>query len=209
MMRELLAVGPQSPPLSPPRLPPLQRKAACTHITLTRLYGSHRCCHCGRIPRCGWVYRCTQDYGGTLPSWEARSVSYDPSQKYDEGERLMSRNDSGIGEEQAGQALRNDDAELKSWIIEAANEGLYTDEQLKLLKAQRRRVADSIREAELSFHLDQAVGRRALAEVTSNSAPNLGSFAFGKSRGHDTSTKSTVSLKMFPDCMYKACSCCR
>ena len=121
----------------------------------------------------------------------------------------MARPDSGIGDDHEGQMPKKNDSDLKPWINVAASEGLYTGEQLGILKAQRQRVADSIRDAELSFHLDQTIGRRPLTELASNSAPNLGSLAFGKPRSQSNSTKSAVSLKMFPDCTYRACSCCR
>ena len=202
-------------------LPLLQRRAACTHTTLSRLYGAYRCSHCGRVPRCGWVYRCTQDYEGKLPSWEARVTTAsglkEPCTAGTDGQKhklKLVRGDSGSPdrspEESENEAETENAPELKPWMNVAIARGAYTDEQVELLRAQRQRVLDAIQEAELARQVDHSdTDRRALLEVASNSAPNLRLLKGRKKRGSSGSMRSNVPLKTFPDCQYRTCSTCR
>jgi hypothetical protein len=49
---------------------PPEKRHPCTHIAVTRLYdpfGAFTCSICHKHPSLGWLYRCTQDFGGVLP----------------------------------------------------------------------------------------------------------------------------------------------
>ena len=57
-------------------LPSMQaRRAACTHLTMVRLNGTHACMVCHRPSDLGWVYSCTQD------DEQSPSCKYDPFDK--------------------------------------------------------------------------------------------------------------------------------
>ena len=208
IMQDLTRPTPSHPP-GLPRIQPMQRRAACTHVTLTRLYGPYQCSHCGKLPRCGWVYRCTQDYGGRLPPWESGSRCSNGAGAKFEQDKQSQRGGKGSGEKCHDGSEEQADVKLKAWMNDAIVKGLYTDEQVAILQVQRQRVIDSIRETEASFHLDQTYARRPLLEAASSSAPNLRSLALGKIKGHSKSMRSRASLKMFPDCNYRTCASCR
>lgn len=38
------------------------RRPQCTHVSMSRTYGSQTCQLCGKIPSIGWVYACKQDH---------------------------------------------------------------------------------------------------------------------------------------------------
>ena len=207
-MRDMASTQ-RNPP--PSRLPLMHRKAACTHTTMCRLYGPYRCSHCGKLSRTGWVYRCTQDYGGELPPWEARSL--DPkSARVGKWKVELKPEESNTTKEssdgQEGPAVE-DEAPLKPWINDAIAKDQYSEEQVAALRAQKQRVIEAIRDAEASFHRDQTSLRRPLAEVPSNSSPNLRALSFARHKGSSSSMRSTVPLKMFPDCTYRTCTSCR
>ncbi|MCJ1303598.1 hypothetical protein MMC08_006408 [Hypocenomyce scalaris] len=123
-------------PLSGPGIQS-SRRAACTHITMTRLYGDHKCLNCHRTSEFGWVYRCSQDYGGELP------ISTDP---------LETIFDVCMDEEAA--AKERDGLEptrLKPWMERAIEEGHYSEEHISVMKAQKQKVRDTINAAEKAF----------------------------------------------------------
>ena len=79
---------------------------------------------CHRHPNIGWVYRCTQDYGGFLPE-----------------------SDFAIREMQIVETIqKSDDASsrLSPWIVKAIEENQYTLEQIAMLRSQKQKVKSAI-----------------------------------------------------------------
>ena len=115
-------------------LPSLQtRRAACTHLTVARVYGPHCCSICHRPSRFGWLYQCTQD------EQQHEKVSATATSN------LESENGS------SGYSTSNDSinaTRLSPWIEKAIQEGHYTADQIFLMRVQRQNVLQSIATAE-------------------------------------------------------------
>ena len=190
------------------RVPIQARRAACTHVHMTRLYGPFKCAHCGLIPSCRWVYRCTKDYGGQLPPWEDQGA---PRTSVLEDNKDPGATNTGEGSRAELENVEaGEDVKLKPWMEKAISGGHYSPEQVEILKSQKRRVKDAIRDSELSFHLNQMVTRRSLLISDSVAANGQDSVADGPTgESDDPPVEPVMSLKMFPDCTYRACSTCR
>src|SRR4051812_40452321 len=111
---------------SPSRLPTRNRTSNCTHVQMTRLFdelGCDKCSICHRRPPLGWLYRCTQDIVGSLPASDA----------HDEENARQFNHDTQL-------------YTLSPSIIKLAEEGHYTDEQLRVLWKQKIEVRQIIRQ---------------------------------------------------------------
>lgn len=115
-------------------LPSLQiRRAACTHLTVARVYGPDRCSICHRPSRFGWLYQCTQDK--------------------QHREEVSAATTSNVEHEDdtSGYNTPNDSinlTRLSPWIEKAIQQGHYTSEQISLMRLQRQNVVQSIAAAE-------------------------------------------------------------
>lgn len=195
------------------------RRAACTHLVMSRLYGPHKCSHCYRTSRLGWVYSCIQDH-----------VSNDP--KADEDIDTLMRAvalDHQPTNPQAGDphidqhAMGLPSVTLSSWMEQAILEGHYTAEQITVLRAQRQKVKDCITVAQNEYmhkeKLKLEASDRRLATAADNS--NFPSPIIRGISNGDTFQQSLPSamnseralplsrLKIVPDCDYKTCQACR
>lgn len=113
------------------------RRAACTHLTMIRLYGNHNCLNCNRPSDIGFVYRCSQDYGGELPMTSDSletifDIQTDEEAKATEQEKM-------------------EPTKLKPWMEKAIQDGHYTDEEICIIIAQKQKVRDTIAAAEKAF----------------------------------------------------------
>ena len=209
-------------PPSPAKLPPLQqRKAACTHVNVTRLYGYFTCSHCGKFSDFGWVYRCTQDYHGQLPPWEGGSLPniMEPSPESTGVDGAMSSMefDSSDHIENAKEVVTgNPRTALKPWVEKAIAEGHYTSEQIELIKNQRQQVEDKIKEAETSFQHHQMANKKRLSSGAARRFSHRNTSITGAGITFPTlevaagdPVPPSVTLKVFPDCAYRSCQSCR
>ncbi|KAL8954990.1 MAG: hypothetical protein Q9183_006840, partial [Haloplaca sp. 2 TL-2023] len=194
------ADGTASPP---PVIPTLQnRRAACTHLTMERLYGDYECMACHRTSSWGWVYVCTQD--GRDEEVESSRTSFS-----------------------AGPAWT---AELSPWIQNAILDGHYTAEQIDKMVCQRKKVLDTIAASEAHFKKTQPASSRTSIRksLSAPSTPATATSTFvdtnpqlpfplitdlagsnlTKPRDSVISTTSTKS-RIFPICRYRACQLCR
>lgn len=107
------------------RRPSISRAPGCTHTSFCRKFTTSQdevCDLCHRRPSFGWLYHCSQDFGGSLPAAE--------------GKLLLPRFES--------------DAQLytlSNSIVSAAQNGHYTDGQLSTLWKQKSRVRDIVQKA--------------------------------------------------------------
>lgn len=131
-------------PVPPPKAAPFtapgilsSRRAACSHLTMTRLYGNYECLNCNHTSDFGFVYRCSQDHGGELP------ITADP---------LEAIFDVHTDEEaKAKENEKMEPTKLKPWMEKAIEDGHYTEEHICIIRAQKQKVRDTIAAAEKAF----------------------------------------------------------
>lgn len=196
----------QRPPTPPARVLPLEatRRAACTHVTMTRLFGVYRCYVCHRVPELGWVYTCTQDHD--------HAIHLDPGINNTAKEMEY---DAGLQEKIDGTM-----DQLSGWIVKAIKDGQYTAEQVEVLKAQKRKVKETITALEDSLRVSkhEATTKNQLdTSTTFSSTDSSSALPFpvitGTRDGQATQQTPEVAeqprAKLFPDCQWKCCHACR
>lgn len=169
---------PTPPPLPSPRTAPLSeatqrtrvpsfatRRAACTHLTVERLYGHVTCNVCSRFPVFGWVYCCTQDEvpESQLTPDSTSEVSSPPHQHVNgsedepNGVNHLSMPSPAVNEDFGfgGEDILVPTVQLSPWIEKAIEDGHYTPEQVVKLRAQKQHVADTARAAIHQFEQSQ------------------------------------------------------
>jgi len=166
------------------KLPSLaSRRAACTHLTMDRLYGDFRCDICNRSSELGWVYSCSQDEES--PTAASESTLKDvPSGLNDQLGRLAGLEngmkyglsppvDSEVGNgtatarmptaepspsvDQGNATSHMPSAKLSPSIEKAIKNGHYTANQVVTLRAQKQHVFNMAKAAVESFEEDQRV----------------------------------------------------
>jgi len=180
------------------------RRAACTHLTMTRLFGGYRCnvCHC--IPEIGWIYTCTQDTESAPQPTTAMGTS-------------MAENEHAAAIPE--KIIRAAD-QLSVWVVEAIKNGHYTVEQVELLEAQKRRVNDTVAALEQSLHLEHRDVTLDSPPGASTSLPSVetDTLTSVQTVTDDAKTRSTLSvaeqlarvrMDLFPECRWSCCHTCR
>jgi len=191
------------------KMPPGQtRRAACTHLTMTPLYGDHRCAHCYRPSRLGCVYSCTQDeytHTATLDEMNEgmKELNVDECSDTD-----------GQNERVALEAVK-----LKPWMEQAILEGRYTPDQVTILRAQRLKVINSIAAAEYEFaqhHKPAPTPPRSTSLPTAPTYDRALPITVSQDTTEEAEVKEPVVTdesipvpKLVSDCEYKTCQVCR
>ena len=185
------------------------RRVACTHIRVTRVYGTYACNHCGKVPRLGWVYRCAQDHNGHLhPEGDEKPPVPVPSVSENEVPRLEEPEEGNAGEGR----LTADMLQLKPWMLKGIVNGTYSPQHVDILKAQRQRVKDTIRTTEQSFReyiAGQQYQQMIHAATDSNTTSPESTQPLTLIPASDRLDDSGLIRRMYPECTYQACSCCR
>ena len=195
-----------------------QRRAACTHLSVTRLFDpldSITCQMCGRRSPFGWLYRCTQDYNSFLPRSD-----FSVTEPEDCNSRLSE------------QAVTS---QLSQSILRGIEDGHYSAQQIRLLEAQKLRVrrsitmqeeklenlSDSSQTSSSLWSSDSAVEDSILItadihEALHRQSTNNCSGTTMKSSCHDErphalmpSAAKTYIQPLFPKCHFKCCQSCR
>ncbi|KAL8760563.1 MAG: hypothetical protein Q9184_003258 [Pyrenodesmia sp. 2 TL-2023] len=178
-----------------PVIPSIQsRRAACTHLTMERLYGDYECMVCHRPSAWGWVYSCSQDDSDDEAATDNDHTVLPPVTVLD----------------------------LPIWTREAIIKGHYTEEQVETMIAQRRKVLDTILASETHFKKTQATARRTSSRRSrpiSTSIEANGHLPFpviteSASSSADSARQSIdqssgTRPRIFPLCRYRACQMCR
>ena len=191
------------------------RRAACTHVTMERLYGGFKCHNCDKVSHFDWVYSCIQDE--KVPANDAVPVDLTVSSPFeprstDAMEEVLPSNDMGV---------QIAAPQLSPWVEKAVRKGHYTPEQVELLRSQKQTVVDNTRITLQRFEQSQAnendSPRKSKAKQPLNTVPDspLGAI-------HEVVQKSAIEkaeslvplsaepkLKMYPHCRYRACHHCR
>lgn len=202
-----LASPGDSTPLSV-ALPSLQtRRAACTHLTVARVYGPHCCSICHRPSRFGWLYQCTQD-----------------EQKHEEVSATATsdlEHENGTSESNTPNDSINI-TRLSPWIEKAIQQGHYTPDQIFLMRVQRKDVVQSIAATEdymmehpelnsppathqstvtLTAKIKGLLPDRSRSEIQAVKEPEPSPAA--------VNLRSASKPQVFPACKFRYCQICR
>ncbi|KAL8670971.1 MAG: hypothetical protein Q9168_004519 [Polycauliona sp. 1 TL-2023] len=183
-----------------PVIPSIQsRRAACTHLTMERLYGDFECMVCHSPSRWGWLYSCTQD---------------------EQEDLLLQPTRNSIPSKPAWTA------DLAPWIQNAIVLGHYTAEQVEKMVAQRQKVLDTVAASEAHFKKIQSASNRSSVRKSTSTTTTTTTSAdaslhlpiptiqevvqvspdpIRQSIDQSTPTKARI----FPYCRYRACQICR
>ena len=233
-MSNSLILPSQPPPRSAPVLeagPKIKvpsfatRRAACTHLTMERLYGDFECNVCSHFSTFGWVYCCTQD---TLPeSYPTLDFNSETSNLPDQhvdgsGKTANDVNDLSMpspalkGDSRCGgEAMRMPTAQLSPWIEKAIKDGHYTPEQVIRLRAQKQHVVDTAKAAIYQYEQSQSSNPSPPAQTPTTLQsvevnPDLPDRVIDQVRGPSArGFPSAKKIRMFPFCKFCACQFCR
>ena len=208
------------------------RRAACTHLTVERLYGDFTCNVCSRFPVFGWVYCCTQDEvpesqltpdpTSEIPSPLHQHVN--GSEHEANGVNDLSMQSPAVNEDLGfgGEDLLVPTVQLSPWIEKAIKDGHYTPEQVVKLRAQKQHAVDTARAAIDQFEQSQTNNTNlpphtptTLQSVDAN--PHL-PFPTVNEVQEPSGTRLPTAKealawqakpKLFPFCKFCACQLCR
>ena len=201
------------------KMPPVRRVPACTHFTMTRLYGSYRCSHCFRTSRLGWLYSCTQDKAGETAEGRNRLDALMAAVTVHQHER--SDISQSIEDDMDDPPVR-----LSAWLETAIVDGKYTPEQIRILRAQKRKVQGAIAVVQRGYLLAQQVnvmpssitsqrtltgieGPGSLVPTVPVTTDDPGTKNPTPFEPIDTRVVSSAPPNVIPDCNYMTCQVCR
>ena len=208
------------------------RRAACTHLTMERLYGDFTCNVCSQFSSFGWVYCCTQD-DESVSSATAEYVS-EPSdlsyqhingcKKEADAVNDLSKPLSAVKHHPKleGEGGTMPTSELSPWIEKAIKDGHYTPEQVVKLRAQKQHVVDTAKAAIDQFEQSQTRSTDSSPQTPStlqsvDANPHLPFPIINELRESTATTFPTTHValgqkikpRMFPFCKFCACQLCR
>ena len=208
------------------------RRAACTHLTMERLYGDFTCNICSRYPSFGWVYCCTQD---EVPESQVTPDSISEissplhqhvngSESEANGVHDRSMPPAAVTEDVSlgGEDIRMPTAQLSPWIEGAIKDGHYTPEQVVKLRAQKQHVVDTARAAIHQFEQSQTNNSNSSPQTSTtlqsvDTSPHLPFPVINKVQEPLATSLPTAKVtltqqaktKLFPFCKFCACHLCR
>ena len=208
------------------------RRAACTHLTMDRLYGDYTCNVCFRYPSLGWVYCCTQDEVPETPvTPDSISEPSSPSHEHvkDSGDEANVINDPStlppaVNEDcrSAEESIVMPTAQLSPWVDKAIQGGHYTPEQIVKLRAQKQHVVDTAKAAVHQFEQSQTNNTNCSPQtpttlqsmdmssqlpfpvINEAQKPAVTNFSSAK-----VASARQTNSRMFPFCKFCACHLCR
>ena len=208
------------------------RRAACTHLTMERLYGDFPCNVCSRSSVFGWVYCCTQD-DAPESLVEPKHITEVSNSSHQHANGIGEETDSVDGLSMLPPAVDEDpglgreDAplpttQLSPWIEKAIKDGHYTSEQVAKLRAQKQQVVDTARAAINHFEQSQ-INRTNYPPQTSTTLQSVDAnphlpfpiinevqepWAAGLPKAKVAPAQQSKT-RMFPFCKFCACQLCR
>ncbi|KAF2087928.1 hypothetical protein K490DRAFT_56499 [Saccharata proteae CBS 121410] len=177
-------------------------KVACTHVVMNKAYAC-TCQLCGQKPAIGWVYVCAQDETFGKDPWETLANS----------QLWTAENPRPLRLPSGPELLRI--AGCSKSIVESANQGMYSHEQIQMLLKQRNRVNEVIAGSDPKKikHVDSAA-EGDISGATMNPSVDKGSVDL--SGESDESVPKEVQRarlrqrkRLCPPCRFKACHTCR
>ena len=207
------------------------RRAACTHLTMDRLYGDFTCNVCSRYPSLGWVYCCTQDEVPETPvTPESISEPSGPPQHgNDNADEANVVNDPSMSPPAVNEDCRSAEesivlptAQLSPWVDKAIQDGHYTPEQIVKLRAQKQHVVDTAKAAVHQFEQSQTdnINCSPQTSTTLQSIDMSSQLPFpilneaqkpavANLPSAKVATARQTNSRMFPFCKFCACHLCR
>lgn len=208
------------------------RRAACTHLTMERLYGDYTCNICLRYPSLGWVYCCTQDEvpDSQVTPDSISEVSSPPHQHVNgsgnevNGVNNLLMQPASVAEHLSlrGEDIRMPTTQLSPWIEKAIKDGHYTPEQVFKLRAQKQHVVDTARAAIHQFEQSQTTDTNSSPRTSTTLQPVDTSSHLPFPVFHEVQQPSATDIptakvtlarqaktRMFPFCKFCACHLCR
>ncbi|KAF9629322.1 hypothetical protein BFW01_g10525 [Lasiodiplodia theobromae] len=177
-----------------PRPPRAPYTPQCTHVNMTRAYGA-TCQNCNRKSPLGWVWQCTYDEGDD--PWTAVKGRQSAVDACDPSDR--------IGVMKALQFHQS--------VIDQAENGLYTPEQIERLISQKQKVLDTINSQSPDKVAQGNVEQSEVVDI-----PTLiANLVRQEIRTQLSSASATTVAKerakhartVHPRCRYKCCQSCR
>lgn len=197
------------------------RRAACTHLTMERLYGAFECSLCHHSSDFGWVYSCVQDDEPPMASSshssmiESRVGKENPRIKSSRTKPSNRLRLSKPGPRPEDTGFRMPTAQLSPWIDKAIKEGHYTAEQIEIMQAQKKAVFETAKAAIERFEesqTNQNTNAPPYEPSTSQSVdanPHLPFPIINEVQDPIIETNAQPKLRMFPHCDFRACQLCR
>ena len=199
------------------------RRAACTHLTMDRLYGDYTCNVCSHYPSLGWVYCCTQDEVPETPvTPDSISEPSDPSHEHvnDSGDEANVVSDPSMSPPTVDEGCKPTEeiivmptAQLSLWVDKAIRDGHYTPEQIVKLQTQKQHVVDTAKAAIHQFEQSQPnhTNNSPQTPTTLQSFDMSSQLPFPIINSSSTKVPSArqTNSRMFPFCKFCACHLCR
>ncbi|MCJ1310071.1 hypothetical protein MMC25_003732 [Agyrium rufum] len=188
MVPEFISTFPVPPRVTTPNTIPFPnfvqqpRHAACTHLTLGRVYNtSYHCVHCKRKSCTGWLYSCTQD----LPTNGHESIF----------ETIFDANHAEFTYLQSEVSKL---AGLSAWTQKAIEAGEYTPEQIDILTKQKQQVNEAVLFPNTVPSLTLSKADQGLETLKTDQLLT------------DRACMALYLMpRMKPDCFYRTCPACR
>jgi hypothetical protein len=140
----------------PPPLPKRPRFQNCTHVTMDRVYGRDKQCFvCGQAPATGYLYECRENCGPLTPR-----------------HHLLKRRG---GASKSTLRCELEEAGLSESVVSAAEQGHYTDHQLKQLVTQKNDLKQLVEDAAQCDQINDAIAKLSAltqAATTNDGAPS-------------------------------------
>ena len=208
------------------------RRAACTHLTMERLYGDFTCNICSNYSTFGWVYCCTQDIvpEDQVTSDAISEISASPHQ-YVNGDGSKPKSVTNLSPQSptvnedarsGGEDATMPTHQLSPWIEKAIQDGHYTSEQVLKLQAQKKHVVDTAKAAIHQFEQSQTNHSKCSPQTPTtlrsiDANPHLPFPMINKFQeplaAHPPNVKvvpvQRAETRMFPFCKFCACHLCR
>lgn len=198
------------------------RRAACTHISMERLYGLHQCSICLMPSPMGWVYCCVQDERNSSPKEEFPMTIV--NDHVEETVNQKPRLTPSTNQETTRERLRSDDSRepaipvpLSPWIEKAILQGHYTQYQVSMMRAQRQKAIDAVVAAErhVMEHPEHSADLPTSPIISSHHGASIFHSDTPKSEvieqqgPQDRRIEPPEKPRMFPRCHFHACQTCR
>lgn len=156
--------------MKPLPLPKRPRFQNCTHVTMDRVYGRDKQCFvCGQAPATGYLYECREDCEPSTPHHHLLET---------QGGAFKS-------------ALRREleQTGLSESVISAAEQGHYTELQLKQLVTQKKDLKQLVEDAAQCDQINDAIAK--LSALAQTATPSNGAQG---SNPDDSVSKSSQYL---------------